>query len=179
MVNRSDKPVAHALWKRDMFKGEGFAFLPLNPQSSLKGGWTLMTHPVAEGPQPYDPRVRVIDDLLILRAVGEGPENRPGKVGCDTVVGWLAYAREDWLLIKVWAPGPPAEGYRYTVEIWFQNEMCEIEPLSPWVELAPGESAALNERWYLLPLSAPCWTFDEAAALRGVVEAFLADGGLE
>jgi len=174
MVNKSNKPVSHALWKRDMMKGGGFAFLPLNPKSALKDGWTVMIEPLTDAPQPHDPRVTVVDDLLVLQAVGEGKENKAGKIGCDSVAGWLAYARGNWLLIKAWEPKPPSEGYPYTVEVWFENRICELEPLSPWVTLAPGEKAELNERWYLLPLSVPCGTVQQAVALREVVETFLA-----
>ena len=158
-----------------MLKGGGFAFLPLNPESLLKDGWKLMTDPTTDKPQPHDERVTVIDGLLVLHAVGLGENRMPGKIGCDTVAGWLAYAREDWLFIKSWAPGPPSPGYPYTVEIWCQDGLCELEPLSPWVELAAGEKAELNERWVLLPLSTPCRTASQAAALRDVVETFLAE----
>ena len=167
--------MAHALWKRDMMKGGGFAFLPLNPGSAFEDGWELITGPAADAPRPCDERVTVVDDLLVIHAVGAGENNMPGKIGCDSVAGWLAYAREDRLFLKSWEPSPPSRGHPYTVEIWFQDGMCELEPLSPWVELAPGGKAELNERWRILPLSAPCRSARQAVALRDVVEALLAE----
>ena len=43
-----------------------------------------------------------------------------------------------------------------TISIWyFQDKMCELEPIGPRERLAPGESASFTEEWWLVPHTFP------------------------
>jgi hypothetical protein len=43
-----------------------------------------------------------------------------------------------------------------TVAIWyFKDLMCELEPIGPMERIAPGQSAAFTEVWWLLPCKSP------------------------
>jgi hypothetical protein len=43
-----------------------------------------------------------------------------------------------------------------TISIWYyKNEMCEIEPIGPRENLAPGAAASFAETWELAPWHYP------------------------
>jgi hypothetical protein len=43
-----------------------------------------------------------------------------------------------------------------TISIWyFEDKMCELEPIGPAENLSPGQSASFTEAWWLLPYRFP------------------------
>ncbi|MEM9985197.1 MAG: hypothetical protein AAF804_08895, partial [Bacteroidota bacterium] len=73
---------------------------------------------------------------------------------------WLAYLTpKDRLLVKRF-PIYPEQTYgemtAATLSIWYQGrQICELEPIGPWEELAQGEQAFFQEEWWLAPLAFP------------------------
>jgi hypothetical protein len=44
----------------------------------------------------------------------------------------------------------------FTIVMWyFKDLLCELEPIGPKERLAPGQSAAFTEDWWLLPYAFP------------------------
>ncbi|MBV8878338.1 MAG: hypothetical protein JO332_00100, partial [Planctomycetaceae bacterium] len=111
---------------------------------------------------PSHPGVKVLDGVLVARA--DGPSS---KIGADSDGGWIAYARGKQLFVKYYpyfADGVYSDGGN-SVELYFDPKVCELEPLSPEVPLAPGRAYEFMERWLVLPLEREATTWEEAREL--------------
>lgn len=158
--------VSYCLWDRTMVRPGGFAFVPLNRKSRFKKGWTV--HSVWNGSFRFDGRkfvsdeVEVLDGFLIVRCQGE-----PTKVGADSDAEWVAYVLGDLLYVKYF-PYYPQETYSdggNSVEIYFDQQVAELQVLSPEVRLAPGLNYSFPEKWTLTRLPAPVSTAKDVRKL--------------
>jgi hypothetical protein len=52
-----------------------------------------------------------------------------------------------------------------SVELYFDQSVAELEPLSPEVKLKPGAIYTFPEQWVLLELKKPVSTFEQARSL--------------
>lgn len=154
LKNTSGETVSYCLWDRTLCLNSGFAIIPLNRNSRFKNKWALRVKDT-DGRWQYDgnakaPReVQVIKNHLIVRC--QGPAT---KVGADSTEGWIAYVRGKLLFVKFF-PYYPAGNYTdggCSVEVYFDERFGELEPLSPEVELKPGESYTFPEKWVLIEL---------------------------
>jgi len=154
LKNTSAETVKYCLWDRTLCLNTGFAIIPLNRNSQFRNKWALRVKD-AEGRWQYDgnaaaPReVKVIKNHLIVRC--QGPAT---KVGADSTEGWIAYVRGKLLFVKYF-PYYPAGNYTdggCSVEVYFDERVAEMEPLSPEVELKPGDSHTFPEKWTLIEL---------------------------
>lgn len=154
MKNTSHEVVKYCLWDRTLCLNTGFAIIPLNRHSRFENKWALRVKD-AEGKWQYDgnapaPReVKVIKNHLIVRC--QGPAT---KVGADSAAGWIAYVRGKLLFVKYFpyfADGNYSDG-GCSAEVYFDERLAEMEPLSPEVELKPGESYTFPEKWTLIEL---------------------------
>lgn len=93
-----------------------------------------------------DPRWTWGDRLFQLR---QDPSRKdPQKVGFYDGEGWLAYRRADVLFVKRFDPAPgPHPDLGCNAETFTNDEMLELETLSPIVRIAPGAAATHTERW--------------------------------
>ena len=166
MKNVSDKEVAYCLWDRTLCKGGGFAFFPLSKKSHFPARWSIRnkidTRYVYDGKTPESPNVRILDGVLVAKTTGSAT-----KVGADSDAGWIAYARDRLLFVKFFPYYPKAD---YTdggnsVELYFDQSVAELEPLSPEVKLKPGEIYTFPEQWVLIELKKSVTTFEQARAL--------------
>ena len=166
MKNVSSKEVAFCLWDRTVCKGGGFAFFPLNKKSRFKAGWSIRKEgsgpPTYDGGKPSDPRVRVLGGVLVAET--KGPLLR---LGADSDAGWIAYAVGRLLFVKHFPVFPSGNyaGAGHSVEFACDGNMASLEPLSPEVNLKPGESYTFPEKWTLLDLNKPVGSFSAARAL--------------
>ena len=166
MVNETEHAVSYCLWDRTLCKGGGFAFFPLNKKSRFKAGWSIRvkaeTNFVYEGNLPYAPQVQVMDGVLVAEAVGDNT-----KVGADSDAGWVAYARGKLLFVKYFpftAGGNYSDGGN-SVEVYFDQRVVELEPLSPETKLEPQQNFSFAEAWKLIALDKEVTTAEEARAL--------------
>jgi len=166
MRNISDKEVAYCLWDRTLCKNDGFALLPLNPKSRFKAGWSLRRtiegRFVYDGNSPQSPNVKLMKGVLVARC--QGPAT---KVGTDSEAGWIGYVRGRQLFVKYFpcfSDGRYSDGGNST-ELYFDESVAELEPLSPEVKLAPNETYSFPEKWTLLELKEEVLTFEQARAL--------------
>lgn len=164
--NQSDSAKSYCLWDRSLCKGGGFAFFPLNKHSRFNRGWSLRT--TVDGKYAYDgdrpnlPQVHILDGVLVTEAVGE-----PSKIGADSDAGWIAYARGKLLFVKYF---PYTRKGNYTdggnsVEVYFDQRVAEIEPLSPETKLEPNQNFSFPEKWVLIPLKKEVTTPQQARDL--------------
>jgi hypothetical protein len=138
-----------------MSSGNGIVLIPLTPPSRFPKSYLMYgPGPVMEY-QPVDPNIRVRDGFLEI----VGPPARP-KLGFDSTAGWFCYlTRNDLMFVKrfpVYPHRPYNEVAGLTISIWyFEDKMCELEPIGPAENLAPGQSASFTEQWWLLPYKFP------------------------
>lgn len=148
------------------------------------GGWALL--PQAQGPAdrdglqpnrrlalwPYtrlsDPRLRLDDDLLLVRA---SPDPQPLKLGLFTPPGWLAYLRAGMLFIKrfsalEWKTYPDMG---CNAEVYCRDRFIELESLGPLERLEPGETAEHIETWEIQRLEGEHQTAEQVRSLPGAV----------
>ena len=155
MTNVSDRPVSTCHWSRTMSSGNGIVLIPLTSPSRFPKNYLMYgPGPVMEY-QPVDPNIRVRDGFLEII----GPPARP-KLGFDSAAGWFCYlTRNDLMFVKrfaVYPQRPYNEVAGLTISIWyFEDKMCELEPIGPAENLASGQSASFTEQWWLLPYKFP------------------------
>jgi len=166
MMNISDKETRFCLWDRTLCVGGGFAFFPLNRKSRFPAGWCLRVKPKGDdayrSTDPALPNVKVLDGVLVVECKG-----KDGKLGADSDAGWIGYARGKQLYLKTFpvsGDGLYSDGGN-TVEVYWSNQVGEIEPLSPERTLKPGERFEFTEQWALLALPEEITSFEAARAL--------------
>jgi hypothetical protein len=167
MRNISKKDVSFCLWDRTLCEGGGFAFFPIKKKKSrFPARWSIRRSAgekfLYDGSKPSAPNVRIVKNVLIAKCQGA-----PTKVGADSDAGWIAYVRGRWLFVKYFpynSKGQYTDGGN-SVELYFDDNVAELEPLSPEIKLKPGETYEFPERWTLIELDATVSSFDEARAL--------------
>ena len=166
MINTSERDVTFCLWDRTLCVGGGFALLPLNRKSRFKAGWSL--HKTVEGKDTYDgatpasPKVQVLNGVLVVKMEGAAT-----KVGADSDAGWVAYVKGLLMFVKYF-PYSPKGNYSdggNSVELYFNEQIAELEPLSPEITLKPREKYEFPEKWTLIELNEEVLTHAQAREL--------------
>jgi hypothetical protein len=65
----------------------------------------------------------------------------------------------------MYTPGGDYSDGGNSVEVYFDRRVTELDPFSPEIRLAPGESFIFPEKWLLLPLAREAATPEEARKL--------------
>lgn len=167
MTNVSDREQAWCFWDRTLCRSGGFGLIPLNRKSRFPAGWVLGTRrgPVwwdYNGATPSHTDVRVLDGVLVTQCRG-----REQKVGADSDAGWIAYVRGRLLFVKYY-PYFPEGNYvdnGLSVAHYFNDNIAELEPLSPEARLRPEGEYTFPERWTLTRLDREVTTPEEARAI--------------
>lgn len=85
-------------------------------------------------------------------ALKQDPNNKaPFKLGINNQEGWAAYARGGHLFVKRYYPQHDATypDFGVSFETYTNDWMLEIETLSPFTKLQPGETVEHVEEWEL------------------------------
>lgn len=150
VVNESDRPVEIATWGLSVMAPGGLEIIPNPP---------LGEHPRDLLPNrlmvlwPYvdmtDPRYRFGSEFVTLRQTADAG---PTKIGLAHKEKWVAYLNGETLFVKSF---DHQEGANYTdfgcnFETFTNEEMLEIETLSPVRTLQPGQAVEHTEKWHLL-----------------------------
>lgn len=168
--NVSNKPTAWCHWSRTLALGGGICVIPLTENSRFPKQYVMYGPGPVINYLPEDPNIRVRDGFLEVLGTPERP-----KLGLDSYAGWFAYLTTNDLLFVKRYPTYPDRVYNevagLTISIWyFQDKMCELEPIGPRETLAPGQSASFTEEWWLLPHAFPGKTDVDLKAISGIVE---------
>jgi len=155
IANLSDKPISCCHWSRTLAEGGGICLIPLTPDSRFPKNYLMYGPGSVMDFQPEDPSIRVRDGFLEIL----GTPARP-KLGIDSYAGWFCYLLKNDLMFVKRYPVYPDRVYNemagLTISIcYFQDKMCELEPIGPRERLAPGESASFTEEWWLVPHTFP------------------------
>ncbi len=154
--NVSHETKAWCHWSRTFALHGGIGVVPLTPaQSKFPNGYVMYLQGKDNAIilRPNDPNIRARDGFLEI----VGPPAFP-KLGFDAHAGWFAYQMpNDLAFVKRYATYPDRvynEVAGLTISIWYpkaeQVPAVELEPIGPRSTLAPGESAAFTEHWWLL-----------------------------
>ena len=155
MINESDTPVSCCHWSRTLAVGGGIVLIPLTPDSRFPNSYIMYGPGPVMNYRPEDPAIRIRDGFLEVLGTPANP-----KLGLDSSAGWFCYLmRNDLMFVKRFPVYPDrvySEMAGLTISIWyFKNEMCELEPIGPRENLAPGASASYTEEWELKPFTFP------------------------
>ncbi|MCS7008867.1 MAG: hypothetical protein N2035_07520 [Chthoniobacterales bacterium] len=174
--NGGDNPIRIATWGLTVMEAGGLEILPQPP---------LGVHPRDLLPNrvlvlwPYtdlaDPRLHLGTRFFTLR---QSSEFGPMKFGISQRCCWAAYLWADCLFVKTFRFDEnatyPDLGCNF--ETFTNEEMLEIETLSPLVELSQGQSISHSERWGLFPLKDQL-ELDSEDALANWIEPFINQTG--
>ena len=147
--NRGVWSISTGAWAITVMAPQGVAILPIyerNPSPQLPAthsinlwSYTNMT----------DPRWYWGKNYILLQQSSE--LETPQKVGIHSPQGWGAYARNGHLFLKTISP-EVEKAYpdcNSSFEIYTNQNMLELETLSPLTELLPNECVEHIEHWYL------------------------------
>jgi hypothetical protein len=104
--------------------------------------------------KPDDKALRIRDGILEILPF---PECQ--KFVMDVSEGWLAYVSlTDQLFIKtfeVYTDRVYGDIAGNNASIWYNNGMCEIEPMGPLEIIPAGQEASFTEHWHLFDYKYP------------------------
>lgn len=149
-VNESNKAVSIATWGLSVMAAGGLEIIPL-PELGQHPRDLLPNRVMVAWPYTdlSDERWRFGWKFITLRQTSEGV---PTKLGLAHTEKWVAYLMRDALFIKTFdhVPGELYPDLGCNFETFSNDEMLEIESLSPLRNLEPGQSVSHTENWYLL-----------------------------
>ncbi len=156
--NVGAEPTELAIWALTVLKPGGLEIIPLPPKAPHPGGPESATIEKYAPVQSFttwtytdfqDPRWTFGGKAILLR---QDPNRGPTKLGMLHRTGAIGYFNEGTLFLKRF---PYFEGQTYpdfgsNYETFTNEDMLEMETLSPLVKLAPGEAVEHVEHWNLI-----------------------------
>jgi hypothetical protein len=149
-IAKETREVCH--WGRSFSPGGGICVIPLGDRPSrFPSKYALYEEGTLINVKAKDENIRERDGFLEILA----PPRKP-KLGFDSYAGWLAYVMPNGTaFVKRFKTHPDRvynEAAGLTLSVWYPpGKVIELEPIGPRERLAPGESAAFTEDWWLLP----------------------------
>ena len=142
-------------WSRTFALGGGIVVIPLTPNNRFPHKYIMYGPGSVMDYRPKDPNIVESGDFLVIRGTPQQP-----KLGIDSHAGYLAYVMKNNLMFVKRFPTYPNRMYNemaaFTISIWYyKDELCELEPIGPRTNIAPGGTASFAEDWWLLPHAFP------------------------
>ncbi len=136
MTNISDETLSRHYWGRVFCWGGGVVEMPLDSDE----GWGSMgIHGYGDSKVDGDRLVTPLDDRTL-------------KVGSSSLKGWITYRVNGLKMhqtFKCYDGANYSDTENFTTIFYSNDKVCEVEPVSPTVELVPGESHTFSQRWVL------------------------------
>ncbi len=136
MTNIESEPLSRHYWGRVFCHGGGVVEIPLDSDD----GWGSMGGYGSQGS-------KVVDGTLVTQL-----DDGVYKVGSSSLDGWISYRVRGLKMVqqfKCYHGADYSDTDGYTTIFYSNEQVCEIEPVSPTVELKPGESHTFKQRWVL------------------------------
>lgn len=139
-----------AVWALSVMEMGGVAILPLPPRGShsenLVPANSLSMWAYSD---MADPRWTWGRNFIMLRQ--DPKAENPQKIGAMVPDGWMAYARGGHLFVKKvsYMPGAVYPDLGCSMETFTNDQLLEVESLSPVTRLEPGATVEHVEDWYL------------------------------
>ncbi len=150
LVNTGPWPVELSAWALSVMAPGGRAIVPLPPRGphpqNLPAANTLSLWAYTD---LSDPRWTLGRKYVMLRQ--DPAVKSPQKMGLLAPDGWAAYARGGQLFLKkaAFAPGARYPDLGANLELFTNEDMLEVETLSPLAVLPPGGKVEHEENWFL------------------------------
>jgi hypothetical protein len=176
IANIGAKPTALALWALTVLEPGGVEIIPLPPKKPHPGSVKNAKTPADFAPNqgmvlwPFfdfkDPRYTFGSRYITLK---QDKTRGATKIGLAHKLGWIGYLNEGTLFVKrlEHQDGKTYPDGGCNFETFTNEDMIEMESLSPLVKLAAGEKAEMTERWHLCKDVAECP--DETAIDKNVL----------
>ena len=154
IINRSQELIRTASWGITSFAAGGLGFMPFernsDPNLALQANNRLNLWDYSS---LADPAYQWKEDRLEIH---QSKAQSKQKIGTWAAKPWLAY-RQDNLLSVIQLPMEQERSDHYpdmgsNIEIYFDQDMLELETLSPWKSLQTGESIWHDEIWTLIDM---------------------------
>jgi len=149
LSNKGNSPVELSSWALTVMAREGTAIIPLPEKISHSDRLTHNQEWSLWGYTDFsDDRWRFGSRYIFFR---QDPAKGPNKLGIMHREGWVAYLLEGILFVKCFTAqeGLPYPDGGVNFETFANEDILELESLSPLVVLQPGESVEHTERWLL------------------------------
>ncbi len=143
-------PVELSVWCLSVMAPGGTAVLPLPARGphpdNLQPASSLALWAYSD---LSDERLSLGREYILLRQ--DPQDSTPQKIGASVPDGWAAYARGGHLFVKKFQYEPQAvyPDMGCCFECFLNDEILEMETLSPLTLLDPGEETEYIEDWYL------------------------------
>jgi len=153
--NSSNETKHWCHWSRTFAPGGGIVVIPLTPGSRFPNSYIMYGPKSVMMYRPRDENITVRDGFLLITGAPAHP-----KLGMDSCAGWLAYLMSNDLMFVKRFPTYPDRPYSemaaLTISIWYyKDRLCELEPIGPKNNIAPGDSASFTEDWWIIPHKYP------------------------
>lgn len=154
IINRSQEAIKTASWGITSFAAGGLGFMPFekncDPKLALQANRKLNLWDYSS---LADPACQWKENRLEIQ---QSKAQSKQKVGTWAAKPWLAYQLDN-LLSVIHLPMEQERSVNYpdlgsNIEIYFDQDMLELETLSPWKNLQNGESVWHDEIWTLFDL---------------------------
>ena len=155
LINRGQSPITTASWGITSLTPGGTGFMPfdkeISPQKQLQASNQIN---LWDYTSLANPAYQWKDEWL---EIDQSRTKSKQKVGSFNRKAWLAYRLEDLVLV-IFVPQLQSEEENYpdlrsNIEIYFDEDMLELETLSAWETINPGESVYHDEVWALIKLN--------------------------
>jgi len=147
ITNLGAWPIELSAWTITVLNTEGIEIIPQpNKDTDLLPNRQIVLWPYSK---MNDKRVYWGEKYIALK---QDPNNKaPFKLGINNQEGWAAYARGGHLFVKRYYPQHDATypDFGVSFETYTNDWMLEIETLSPFTKLQPGETVEHVEEWEL------------------------------
>lgn len=153
--NISDSSKTYCHWSRTFARGGGIGFAPVNPHSRYPAQYLIYGPGNIMNFMPdKEKNIRIREGILEITDTPSLP-----KIVTDALDGWLAYLTPDNLLFikkyRVDRKKIYGEMAASTACLFYKPTYCEIEPIGPMQEIAPGRQVSFTECWYLFDYKFP------------------------
>ena len=139
--------VQFSAWALTMLRLGGVGIFP-QPVGNVDEAGLLSNRQLVLWPytRTDDPRLTLRDDFILVHAT---PSLPPFKFGYFNPHGWMAYWLDGVLFVKRFESPPDASypDHGCNVESYCNDKFIELETLSPFDDVQPGQSVVHTELW--------------------------------
>ena len=149
LYNHNLWPIEFAAWSLSVMTSGGMAIVPQEPFVAHTDLLTPVRPMALWGyTDMSDPRWRWGKRYVTLKQRTD--TKAPTKVGFGNSLGWVAYAVNHYLFLKIFSycAGATYPDYGSSTELFTNQDMCEVETLSSLKMVAPGEALEHVENWF-------------------------------
>lgn len=162
LTNRNAWKIECGVWAITMMAPGGVGIFPM-PQGNKKALLPNISFSFWPYNNMADGRCTIGSKYTLVKQ--DRSIKNPLKIGYNCEDGWIAYQNMGVTFIKKFEHMVDGEypDNGCSAECYTNDKMQEMETLSPFCELEPGESVSYTEEWHALALNSPAVTSEKDA----------------